>query len=641
MRVLLTAPGRRAAAYLASAAALNLPLVLCHPGRPLAELPLLRSLAVGLVLFLAPGIPWTSVLWRVCFKNDYSQPRLKWLWTVAASLLGLLAVLVVIRLTGWPLGGSTAWNGVWLLTNAGVLLNIVLGGPPAWGALPRDLAGWLGVPLFLAAYAAFFIGADRVPKMEDQDFDVLGCGYGLLARFEPLLVSDHDTVYQFAHPPLAHFITAASFLYFDRLDYLKYYDAASQRALAARQGRPFAPFDGTVDGLSGGHKGGHRVVGVVGDQYIIDPPLETGSRSIPVWLLENGVLAQYYNHDPQKLVTRTPHIFLAALTVALLGCWIARMTGRWSLAVLVPLAYASSPEVWVRSSYGGHFAAANFAVLALLMAVEQLEAAPSRAAWLDCLLAGGLAALADHKLMLLPLAVVLWVSCRVGRRAPTRSVGRRVPPRNGQPMSGGTRFARPTLLIFARPTLPYLAGALLHPVVLGFAAGAALFWLWGFSVNGAEFWLDHVQTHFIRRILHDNLLNYSGYPGVAALWLEFWRHTGYLLLPLGLAALLLCGLPRFRGAAVAAGSAPARTPALWLLWTLLTAAAFSLVDWRQTKHLMPLLIPLYLAPACWAAGGKRQLALVLLLMAGLTAWNLVTVWRLAHDFAALSITPGW
>jgi len=84
-----------------------------------------------------------------------------------------------------------------------------------------------------------------------------------------------------------------------------------------------------------------------------------------------------------------------------------------------------------------------------------------------------------------------------------------------------------------------------------------------------------------------------------------------------------------------------QTPGLWLLWALLTATAFSLVDWRQTKHLMPLGIPLSLALGHWAARARLQLLVTAALLAGVTAWNLCAIGGLAGDFAAFPITPGW
>ncbi|MCP5112401.1 MAG: hypothetical protein GY953_16375, partial [bacterium] len=241
----------------------------------------------------------------------------------------------------------------------------------------------------------------------DQDPDVLGFGYALATRFEPLLVSDREVVHKLSHPPLFHFCVAGSFLYFDRLDYLSYYDEASRRALCAKRGLPFEPFDGTVGELANG-VGDHRVIGIEGPDYVIDPPLSTGSRRIPVWEFESAVLGQYYFNDPQRLPARTPSIFLAALTLAMLGSWIHRFTGRWWIALLVAAAYATSPEVFVRSSYGGYFAATNFAALALLMLANDGVPRARRGWWISCLMAGALAALISHKLILVAAAVVVW-----------------------------------------------------------------------------------------------------------------------------------------------------------------------------------------------------------------------------------------
>ncbi len=65
---------------------------------------------------------------------------------------------------------------------------------------------------------------------------------------------------------------------------------------------------------------------------------------------------------------------------------------------------------------------------------------------------------------------------------------------------------------------------------------------------------------------------------------------------------------------------------LWLAWSALTAIVFSMVDWRMTKHLMPLMLPLLLAPVQWAAMGKGRLGLVGILFSGILIWNGVTIY---------------
>jgi hypothetical protein len=133
---------------------------------------------------------------------------------------------------------------------------------------------------------------------------------------------------------------------------------------------------------------------------------------------------------------------------------------------------------------------------------------------------------------------------------------------------------------------------------------------------------------------------------MVGLWIEFWQHTGYVLLPLGIATLAALVLQRsieqrsWRKEEAIRDPVPF-APGLWLVWTLLMAIVFSLVDWRQTKHLMPLLIPLHVAPARWAASSNVRLGLIAVLLVGLTVWNLYALCQLAEDFAGFSITPAW
>ena len=117
-----------AIAYLGCAALLNVPFAVCHPVWPLVDVPLVRSLAVGMVLFLVPGLPWVGVMigrgWPARFRV---------LGAVAMSVATLLGVLAVSRLASWTVTAGGVWNGTWIITNAAVLLSVLAGGPPAWG----------------------------------------------------------------------------------------------------------------------------------------------------------------------------------------------------------------------------------------------------------------------------------------------------------------------------------------------------------------------------------------------------------------------------------------------------------------------------------------------------------------------------
>lgn len=439
---------------------------------------------------------------------------LGFLWVLAASAaLGLAAIL--LSLAAGPPDAARLWSALWLLTNAGAAAWLAAGAPAP--PLPGRREALAGLALFLLSYAGYYRGATAVvPPMEDHDYETQGTGWGLLSGLRPALRTDRGTDLYFAHPPLLHFWVAGSFAAWNRLDRLAAYagDAGVER------------------------------------------------------------LYERFRRDPAPLPTRAPNVFLAALTVALLGAAAARFSGRAWVGALAAAAYASGPEVFVRSSYGGYFAIGQLAVLFLLLAEDRR----------DAFLAGAFAALADHKLAFLPLALAAWEWRRARR---------------------------------------------LHPAAAGFAAGTALFWAWGLSVDAGAFWLDHVRTHLLDRAAHVNPLGYGGYPGPFGLWLEFVRHTGVVLVPLG--AWATAELARRE----------TKDYGAWALWMLLLGAAFTVVDWRQTKHLTPLLIPLLLAPARRSASSRATLRATAAVLLFLVVWNLRAVAALGRDFASFTVTPAW
>jgi hypothetical protein len=326
---------------------------------------------------------------------------------------------------------------------------------------------------------------------------------------------------------------------------------------------------------------------------------------------EVQILLDHYRHHPRRLATRSTNVFLAALAVCLMAAWIARMTGSRWLGLLVAAAFTTSPEMFVRSVYGGYTAINNILLIEVLVLAESWLAARSRDAWRGCLLGGVLMGWANQKLLPLAAAVIAWEFLR-------------------------TLPAKP---------IKHAAKALLHPVALGFVGGSALFWCYGLLVSPRMFYLEHVRHHVLDRIAGHNPLGYTDYPTVLGLWREFWEHTGYLLLPLGLVALVALWFAKRKEETLDAAEGPIAgwrgTSGLWAVWALLTAVAFSLVDWRQTKHLMPLLIALHLAPARWAAGGPIRRAVVVVAFVVLLLWNLAMLKTLATDFASFHVTPAW
>jgi hypothetical protein len=564
----------------------NLFLFVAHP-RISERLPLpLAALAIGAALLVVPGVGWA-----VALAADSRRPGQRLSATVVLSTLGLLAVLAGLQFRDQPPEPTPLWWGTWIVANAGLAVATVVRRPLARrSALTRRETG-LASLLFVAAFALYYAAAVAVvPPQVDHDLEVQATGYGLLTRFEPLLLTDRSTIYYFAHPPLLHLYAGASLAYYGRLGQLEAFDQASARARDLREGRAVQAPLGAVVTLGSSR---HRVVGIEGGDYLLarEPATEPDPPPVrrPVEEVELARVYQLYAQAPHVLETRTPNLFFAAATVALLGIWARRLSRSTLPALLATLAYATSPEVVVRSSYGGYFAIGAFCCLLMLMAID------GSGSWRQRRIDGAalVAALSDHKMVLLPIAMAAWSAFDAGLR-------RRV-----------------------------------VPICVGFAVGTLIFWSYGLGIAPLAFLTDHLGHHLFDRLRHHNPLGYTGYPSPLALWLEFGRHSGYLLLPVGT---LLLAHDVLRPAA---GRRRGPATGVWLAWVVLLAAAFTVVDWRMTKHLVPILLPLHLSLVGAAAAPPWRRRLGWALSAWLLLWNIWTLRGLALDFASFDVTPAW
>jgi hypothetical protein len=405
-------------------------------------------------------------------------------------------------------------------------------------------------------------------------------------------------VYFFAHPPLLHFLVGGSFLLHGRLNELSYYDQASQRARAARAGDRIDPPVEPI--LLDGDPHQYRAIDVSGGDYRLQSARDGAVKEVPVDRVELQNIYARYKEFPHPLEARTPNIFFGAATIALLAVWASRISRRWWIGLIAAIAYATNPEVFVRTSYGGYFAIGAFASVAILLAWERWRRWPAR--WTGGLLfaTSAFAALADHKLVFLP--VTLGVSALVFHWLDSSTA----PPTRRLPIAA-----------------------------LGFALGTLLFWMWGFAIAPASFLRDHVHNHLIDRVTHVNPLGYGDYPTAAALWGEFNAHTGYLLLPVGALVLVIDLFRRRRETP----GLPA--PGIWLAYLTLTAIAFTVVDWRMTKHLVPL-VPLLCLGLTPERGAPRwRVAVALMTWAVVSVVNVTMLGTLARDFEAFTVTPAW
>jgi hypothetical protein len=283
------------------------------------------------------------------------------------------------------------------------------------------------------------------------------------------------------------------------------------------------------------------------------------------------------------------------------------------------------PEIYVRTSYGGYLAVTNFFLMSgayfyLLTSglLTQRGAIGTkdpmgRATWLAAFLGGW----TDQKFLLLPLAAPLHAALKVLLDFRSLAVG------------GLQGFLR---AVFSRP---YVIAGLL--VGIGFTAGWLMFAAYGLTVAPADFIKDHLKGHIwwrLNKIIDVNLYREERggfvYPSVIALWRQFMDHTGWLLISPMLLG-MWHALPRMRAA-----------HGLLLLWALIGIVGFSVVDWRQTKHLAHILPALVmLTTIYWASLEGRARSVLGALLAVAVVWNLWRIGLLMNDFGYLKPLPIW
>jgi hypothetical protein len=576
----------------------NVVFVLCHPSAGFSLPPLVSAAGVALALLVLPGVAWSTV-WPVTTRRLGARLGA----VLACATVIFFVVLAGFALVGVPPSTPGLWSTLWIVTNVGFAAGVFSRRPPAGrrSYLPREIV--IGVVCGVLAFAFFFWGATRVvPPLHDQDLEVSATGYGLVTAAVPLLLNDRLSVHFFAHPPLLHVYVAGAHILGGAVDDLRFYYDSSRRVLENWRDAVVPQRDGPV--VVTGHPaplpvppGDYQVVGATGTEYLLAS--DAGGPPVPVaiYSLELDQIYAYYRNHPRLIEARTVNVFLAAVTAALLAVWMGRITRRAWLGVLLAATYATSPEVFVRSSYGGYFAIGALACVLILLAHEYWRR--TGATWLPVLV-GVFAALVDHKLVVLPFVL--------GALAMVRPHDRRQ----------GWR-------------------ARVHPIALGFVAGTALFWLWGLAVAPASFISDHLRGHLLDRVLHRNPFGYEGYPTVMGLWREFNSHTGHVLVP---AALVFLAVDWWRARASRMAT---HTPpwGVWVLWMIVTAVVFSVIDWRMTKHLVLLVVPLVLALAPPRAASRWRVFASVAVVVALLAFNIHTVVGLADNFQSVVVTPLW
>jgi hypothetical protein len=483
----------------------------------------------------------------------------------SASLLNVLAA-VLLKISGIaPTPKSFA---------ATLMIETVLLG--TWGrarggGLPR-----VHVSIWIVAGAAFllsfFAGTRVVPPLEDQDMEVQGTAYGLAHDLEPICATNRSTLYWFAHPLLHHAFVASTLIFSGELETIRpAYD------LAVRE----------LDKLeeSERERGFRAIV-----RAFRNPELHTEIEF--EWFHE--VYKSFLAH-PALFGTRAPNFAFAGAVAVLLYVWMLQLGLSRRDAILVTAVYATLPEIFVRSAYGGYYAVTSAIFLAGTWLASGAGGGGKAAFSL-----GFLGALTNQKVAIIAISVAVY-------RAAQKLWDR------GSPA--------------ARAAAPYFGG-----VALGTVAFAA----WGLWLFPGDFLVDHILEHGVRRFTLKEFTSRGGdviYPSRLGVWLEFGSHMGWVWTALAFAAFFR-SLREYR------------TPlGLVTAWVAVGALAFTAMDWRQTKHLC-LLVPAFtlllarLFVAVSSRGPNAVVAFRVALSASLL-WNAWWIVRLSRDFSSFTMSTIW
>jgi hypothetical protein len=314
----------------------------------------------------------------------------------------------------------------------------------------------------------------------------------------------------------------------------------------------------------------------------VEPPSEAPLVRRPHYEEWKPLLRRFLA-EPQLWPARQVSVLLGALAAGLLATLAASLTASTAAGVVLAAVMVTFPETLVRGAHGAYYAATVLLALVILDALDEERGSAT------AMLGSALAFLVDQKGLMVPAAWALAAPAGTGRR----------------------RFLA-------------LAGGLL---------GAAAFVAYGLAVDAPTFLFDFVREHVTRRLSGTDI-RFAGdaarfYPSIGELWAEYIGRYGFAFVAWAVVAVGIA-LRRPRPKARAAAAA-----------VLLGALVFSLVDWRQTRHLALVTAPAMIAIAeSWPRSpGWRRAALIAAV--ALLVRNLWAAWPLLSSFESLRPRAGW
>ncbi|MFC1630926.1 hypothetical protein ACFL2I_00010 [Candidatus Omnitrophota bacterium] len=535
---------------------------------------LVLGLILCLVIFILPGMVWAGACGG---QKDKTQFELLFHWLMLSTLVLIIGMAIHV-VANIKIGARSFAYYLFFVNNSALIIAYFRNRKSEntdFKFFPTKVSLKIVIMVILALFSSllifYYLAVYVVPPLQDNTLTTQATAYGLSRYFIPRTFTDRYISYEFAHPLLMHFYTAGSIFLSGNLDNLRYYYDYAQSAeellsrppqigdeislLIQKFGRVKVRIDKTVEGRIFLDKQipqirpNGRLTPLMASQFIGDNQIR--EDYIPVsghqlvnnidydiikegkyWRMAREVYAKFYQH-PHLFPSRVANIFFSLLCcLAIYNILIATTQSRYISAIGV-LCYISMPELLVRSIAGSYTSVTIFSMLVITYFYLKQK---HKAVFLSALFA----ALVNHKaaIILLPIGLI-----ELYERG-----------------------------IFKRGNLFYFA-------IFGFTIGTVLFWSYGIIVDKQAFLLDHFRYHLFNRVFHVSELGYQGYPSISELWAEFTQNINpFLIFPalLSMIAIIICNRKK--------------SWIIFPIWFILGGVAFSVIDWRSTKHLQ-LIVP--------------------------------------------------
>jgi len=289
------------------------------------------------------------------------------------------------------------------------------------------------------------------------------------------------------------------------------------------------------------------------------------------------------------------------LTLTVIFCIIKLVVHSNMLAVLGTLMYITIPEILARFTAGGHSALTNLAILLVVYFYFSGKESKTESTNNYMFFSGMFAGLSDHKTVIIFASIFLnemWLNYKV------------------------------------KKSLLRINDPLCLKAIMGFMAGLLVYWTYGLAVDTHFFIVDHFRNHLFERILHIDSLGYGGHHlSLSNLWVSFVKNAGWVYFVLAFFVYSYNFIkPKEENWKIS----------FLFFWFLVGAVAFSVIDWRQTKHMLIIVAPLVLGTTLLINSQKKYRKSVLVAVVVITIlYNIKILVGFIGTKDLLLISPLW